>query len=142
MPKRTVSVNPHAEACLARTNWYNYISGFYFLASVGGSSIGSLLLSHYVFLLNGLSIACYILAACVVANISSHCGLDEKNDEGDALIGSDPDDVARESARSSLTERLTISNASDTKATTQIPLPHNYASCTNNFSVLYPTHRS
>ncbi len=66
---------------MARTNWFNYISGFFFLASVGGSSIGSLLLSRHVYLLNGLSIACYALTACVSGTIPSHFGREDQDDD-------------------------------------------------------------
>ena len=105
MPNCTFFFRSHAEACLIRTNYYNYISGFYFLASVGGSSIGSLLLGHHVYLLNGLSIVCYILAACVAAATPSHCGRNEKSDESSPMIIPDLDEDVNESLRPSLDER-------------------------------------
>ena len=76
----------HADSCLARTKTYNYISGFYYLASVGGSFIGSLLLTQHVFYLNGLSIACYALTACLSVNLPSYYGSDKQVDESSPLI--------------------------------------------------------
>ena len=81
----------YADACLVRTNSYNYISGFYYLASVGGSWIGSLLLSQHVYLLNGLSIACYALTACVSVAVPSHCGREE-HDQSYAVITPEQED--------------------------------------------------
>ncbi|KAI4138800.1 MAG: hypothetical protein L6R39_006598 [Caloplaca ligustica] len=60
------------------TNAYNYISAFYFLASVLGSAIGSLLLNDHVYILNGLSITCYLLTACVASIIPANYGRDDK----------------------------------------------------------------
>lgn len=61
-----------------RTTTYNYITAVYFLASVGGATFASLLLSHHVYLLNGLSVMCFFLTAMVVLLIPSHCGRDSK----------------------------------------------------------------
>lgn len=44
---------------------FNYISGLYFLANVFGSAIGSILLANHVYVLNGLSISCYLATICV-----------------------------------------------------------------------------
>lgn len=59
---------------VSRTKAYNYISGCYLLASVGGSAIGSMLQSNHVDLLNALSIFCYALTACFATAIPSQCG--------------------------------------------------------------------
>lgn len=75
-----------ANNCPTRTNCYNYISGFYFLASVCGSSIGSLLLSHHVYLLNGLSIFCYAATALVALAIPSELGLEGQKPEYDVNV--------------------------------------------------------
>ncbi len=107
----------YANPCVARTNSYNYISGSYFLASVAGSSIGSLLLSQHVYLLNGLSIACYALTACVAATISSHCGRDEQDDESSAPILSDDDDDIYESFGPSSAENAGLSHNFKPKVT-------------------------
>lgn len=58
----------------ARTNVFNYISAFYFLASVFGSTVGSILLSNHVYVLNGLSISCYMITISVAALVSPACG--------------------------------------------------------------------
>lgn len=49
-------------------------SCFYFLASVFGSAIGSVLLSNHVYILNGLSIACYLSTAYVASSGPEHYG--------------------------------------------------------------------
>lgn len=49
-------------------------SGFYFLASVFGSAIGSVLLNNHVYILNGLSIACYLSTAYFASFIPEHYG--------------------------------------------------------------------
>ncbi len=49
-------------------------SGFYFLASVFGSAIGSILLSNHVYILNGLSIACYLSTAYIASSMPEHYG--------------------------------------------------------------------
>ena len=95
---------------MARTNSYNYISGFYFLASVAGSWIGSLLLSQHVYLLNGLSIACYVLTACVSATIPRHCGRDEQDDERSAMIVPDDEDDHFDRSRPSSAENVVLSH--------------------------------
>ena len=81
----------YADPCLVRTNSYNYISGFYFLASVLGSWIGSLLLSQHVYLLNGLSIAAYALTACVAVAVPSQCGREE-HDQSYAAVSTEQED--------------------------------------------------
>lgn len=58
------------------TNVYNYISGCYFLASVLGSAIGSQLLYHHVYFLNGLSILCYLSTACLASFVPAYFGRD------------------------------------------------------------------
>lgn len=63
---------PHSHA--RRTNAYNYISACFLLAAVLGSTIGSLLLSNYLYYLNGLSIMCYVMTACIAIIIPSHLG--------------------------------------------------------------------
>ena len=59
---------------IVRTEFYNYISAFWVLSSVGGSAIGSVLLSRHVWLLNALSVLCFILAACLATAIPSGLG--------------------------------------------------------------------
>ncbi len=61
-----------------RTKIYNYISGFYLLASFLGSLIASLLLSHHVYFLNCLSAVCFILTAMMAMLVPSHCGRDSQ----------------------------------------------------------------
>ena len=105
---------------MVRTNWYNYISGFYFLASVVGSWIGSLLLSQHVYLLNGLSIACYALTACLSLTIPSQCGReepDEQDDESSELIESDQEDDNYGSSQPSSAESAMLSHNPDSKVT-------------------------
>ena len=82
----------HADIYVVRTNSYNYISGCYFLASVVGSWIGSLLLSRHVYLLNGLSVACYLLTACVSAAIPSYCGREEPEERSPHIVSDQEDD--------------------------------------------------
>ena len=47
------------------------------MASVCGSTVGSLLLSDHVYLLNGVSIACYVLTICATCLIPGHLGQEE-----------------------------------------------------------------
>ena len=56
------------------------------MANVAGSSIGALLLSNHVYLLNGLSILCYALTACIAATIPSECGRDARATEGSSPL--------------------------------------------------------
>ena len=76
---------------LIRTNAYNYISAVYFVAGVVGSTVGSLLLSNHVYILNSLSIACYLFTACVACNIPAYCGIEDPG-ENDIQSSSDSDD--------------------------------------------------
>ncbi|KAL8819805.1 MAG: hypothetical protein Q9223_001842 [Gallowayella weberi] len=73
------------------TNVYNYISGIYLLATVSGSAIGSLLLSRHVYILNALSILCYIFTASVAATIPTACGheLEAMDDSQSILLAND-----------------------------------------------------
>ena len=64
----------HLAEIATRTNVFNYISGFYFLASVFGSAVGSILLSNHVYVLNGLSISCYMITISVATLVSPACG--------------------------------------------------------------------
>ena len=79
---------------ISRTKFYNYISGFWLLSAVGGSAIGSLLLSDHVWLLNILSILCYALTACLAAAIPSQCGRDAQatEDSQPILLASEESD--------------------------------------------------
>lgn len=63
---------------VSRTTTYNYISGIYLLASFGGATFASLLLSHHVYFLNGLSVMCFVLTAMIAMLIPNHCGRDSK----------------------------------------------------------------
>ncbi|MCJ1229055.1 hypothetical protein MMC12_005719 [Toensbergia leucococca] len=63
------------------TNTFNYVSGFYFCASVFGSAVGSLLLSNHVYILNGLSILCYIVTICVATVIPPCYGRNDSVNE-------------------------------------------------------------
>ena len=62
----------------SRTKIYNYISGTYNLAIVGGTALGTLLLSNHVWILNALSIVCYAVTMLVAVCIPSHCGRETK----------------------------------------------------------------
>ncbi|KAL8802060.1 MAG: hypothetical protein Q9182_004073 [Xanthomendoza sp. 2 TL-2023] len=77
---------------VCRTNVYNYISGIYALATVSGSAIGSLLLSRHVYILNALSILCYIFTASVAATIPAACGreLEAIDESQSVLLAADP----------------------------------------------------
>ena len=61
-----------------RTTTYNYITGTYLIASIAGASVASLLLSHHVYLLNGLSAICFALTVMLAMLIPSHCGRDSE----------------------------------------------------------------
>lgn len=61
-----------------RTTTYNYITGTYLIASIGGATVASLLLSHHVYLLNSLSAICFVLTAMLAMLIPSHCGRDSE----------------------------------------------------------------
>ena len=76
---------------VARTNTYNYISGSYFIASLVGSTIGSLLLSNHVYLLNALSIFCYLATAYIATSIPAHYGRDDPKVEA---LESSYDDIS------------------------------------------------
>ena len=65
-----------------RTNAFNYVSGFYFCAAVFGSATGSLLLSNHVYILNGLSISCFLATMPFTALIPSHYGYDKIETKG------------------------------------------------------------
>ncbi len=85
-----------------RTNVYNYVSGFHFLASVLGSAIGSLLLNNHVYILNGLSIFCFLFTAFVAAIlVPTHCGRQKALEE-----------VVEPSSESSPSDPLLPANAS------------------------------
>ena len=86
------------------------MSGFFYLASVGGSWIDSLLLSNHVYLLNGLSIACYALTACVSVTVPSYCGLNEQNDESSPLIQADYEGDQYDNFRPSLDGSAVLSH--------------------------------
>lgn len=92
-------MNPFNCACeliaINRTNAFNYISAFYFLASVFGSAIGSLLLSNHVYLLNGLSIGCYLFTAYIAISVSAHYGReDSTEDDGQSFVESGYEDLS------------------------------------------------
>ena len=93
------------------------MSGFYYLASVGGSWAGSLLLSQHVYLLNGLSIACYTLATCISTTIPSHCGCDEQDDESSPLIIPDHEYDNYDNSPPSSTESAVLSKDFNPKVT-------------------------
>ena len=73
--------NRDYQLIIDRTNIYNHISGFYFLASVLGSAIGSLLLSNHVYILNGMSIVCFLVTAYVATLVPAHHGRNDSLDE-------------------------------------------------------------
>lgn len=86
-PRQSVCCHPRDSAsilgCMScstvhRTTTYNYISALCFLASVGGGTVASLLLSHHVYFLNGISTMSFVLAAMIATFIPSHCGRDSK----------------------------------------------------------------
>lgn len=86
------------------------MSGFSLLAGVCGSWIGSQLLSQHVYLLNGLSIACYVLTICVSTTIPSHCGRVEQDDESSALVMPDQEDPDYDNSSPSSAESAVHSN--------------------------------
>ncbi|KAL9010779.1 MAG: hypothetical protein Q9173_004316 [Seirophora scorigena] len=89
------------------TNAYNYISGFYFLASVCGSAIGSLLLDDHVYILNSLSIACYLFTACLASTIPANYGRESRlEDDSQPLIHSRHQDISPRSLSPSPTRLL------------------------------------
>lgn len=57
-----------------RTTTYNFITGTYFLASVGRAIFTSLFLSHHVHFLNGLSVTCFALTAMITMLIPNIVG--------------------------------------------------------------------
>ena len=61
-----------------RTTTYNYMTSTWLLASVGGATVASLLLSHHVYFLNGLSVTCFALTAMIAMLIPGHCGRDSQ----------------------------------------------------------------
>ena len=87
---------------IVRTEFYNYTSAFWVLSSVGGSAIGSVLLSHHVWLLNALSILSFILAACLATAIPRDLGKDggTAEDTRPIIMASDVPDVQRTSSES------------------------------------------
>ena len=87
-----------------RTEFYNYISAFWVLSSVGGSAIGSVLLSHHVWLLNALSVLCFIIAACLATALPSGLGKDSTSaeDTRPIMMASDVPHVQRTSSESDL----------------------------------------
>ena len=84
---------------IVRTEFYNYISAFWVLSSVGGSAIGSVLLSHHVWLLNALSVLCFIFAACLATAIPSGLGKsgESAEDTRSIIMASDDPDIQRTS---------------------------------------------
>lgn len=91
---------------IPRTEFYNYISAFWVLSSVGGSAIGSVLLSRHVWLLNALSVLCFILAACLATAIPSGLGRDGENAEDTrpiVMVSDVPDIQGTSPERDSLT---------------------------------------
>ncbi|KAL8743194.1 MAG: hypothetical protein Q9190_004429 [Brigantiaea leucoxantha] len=60
------------------TKSYNYISAFYLLANMAGTAVASLLLSHHVYLLNFLSVLCYLLTLCLAATFPTQAVKDGK----------------------------------------------------------------
>ena len=108
---RTVQIQPSRRSTqfgskqvltFVRTEFYNYISAFWVLSSVGGSAIGSVLLSHHVWLLNALSVLCFILAACLATAIPSDLGKDSASaeDTRPIIMASDATDIQRTSLES------------------------------------------
>ena len=99
----------YADVCLVRTNSFNYMSAFYFLAEVGGSWIGSLLLSQHIYLLNGLSIACFALTTYVSGAIPSHCGYEEQHEYPEPII-SNLEDEYHDTRQPLLAESIILSH--------------------------------
>ncbi len=74
------------------TSAYNYLSAALLSTWVAGAAIGAMLLSHHVWLLNSLSIICYVVTACLATTIPGsfgkdggdraaiHCSPDERDD--------------------------------------------------------------
>ena len=70
-----------------------------------------MLLSNHVYLLNGLSILCYALTACVAATVPSQCGQDNQaiEDLKPILLASDDPDSPFPSLEGQAITRHTIS---------------------------------
>lgn len=62
---------------LTRTNTYNYLGAALLATWVAGASLGALLLSTHVWILNFASIMCYALTACSATLISGQLGMDD-----------------------------------------------------------------
>ena len=74
------------------TNVYNYISGAYCIASVIGSMVGSQLLQDHVYLLNGLGVLCFLLAAGLSCLVPASYGRNRPSDlpvESTSLLSDD-----------------------------------------------------
>lgn len=90
-----------------RTKSYNYMTASYMLASVAASTIGSLLLSHHVYLLNFLAILCFVLSILLTISIPGQTGHDDADkialeDSTTSLLA---DDRSRSRRRSSSSDR-------------------------------------
>ena len=68
------SVDQFTVNAFFRAKTFNYMTSLYLLASVLASSIGSALLSHHVYILNSLSILCFVLAIAIATFIPPDLG--------------------------------------------------------------------
>ncbi|KAI4198057.1 MAG: hypothetical protein LQ350_005498, partial [Teloschistes chrysophthalmus] len=117
---------------------YNYVTAFYTLGSVVGSYIGSLLLSHHVYVQNFISVVCYILTVGVAAFIPSYLGFEQPAAESAALIDEDDDDEHSPSP-----SRLDYSRTRlfDTKPSLPTLLLHSLTSTYHTLTTLLTTPR-
>ena len=99
------------ELIINRTNAYNYMSGFYFLATVFGEAVGSLLLSNHVYVLNGLSILCFLATAYIAAFVPPDSGrYDPANEPVEPISDcSEEDPLLRQDLGSSIEPSLSAS---------------------------------
>ena len=72
------------------------MSGAYLLAGMGGAALGSLLLSHHVYLLNGLSILGYAITAWIALLIPRQAGMEYEKVASDVLPIPVSDDATKD----------------------------------------------
>ncbi|KAL6721973.1 hypothetical protein ACLMJK_001078 [Lecanora helva] len=127
----------------SRAQYYNYISGFWYIAGVCGSTLGSLLLNDHVYLLNGISIGSYALVACVALFIPSHCGLVPKETQNSTpLMPIFEDGVEDNTSVSSMSSSREVPIGSDKLSLFRLLVDSwykSYKSLLTLFSVAQPT---
>ncbi|MCJ1350963.1 MAG: hypothetical protein MMC33_000945 [Icmadophila ericetorum] len=78
------------------TKTYNYISGTYLIAGMGGAAFGSVLLSHHVYLLNGLSIFGYVITAWIAMLIPRQVGMEYSKIASDVIPIPVPEETSKD----------------------------------------------